>query len=201
MTAPNPDLPSAGQLRRSTVIAAVVAAALLVAVVLPAEYGRDPTGIGRIIGLTEMGEVKMALAAEAAANAAALASADSIVAASESAATAPTAATIRADTVTISLAPGAGAEVKLSMDSYARARYKWSARGGAVNFDMHGDSAGAPAGWFVSYRKGTAVAADSGELVAGFPGSHGWFWRNRGSDTLGIRLETSGQYRSVQLPR
>ena len=63
------ELPSSGQLLRSTAIALVVAAVLLVTVVLPAEYGIDPTGAGRILGLTEMGEIKTQLAEEAAADA------------------------------------------------------------------------------------------------------------------------------------
>jgi hypothetical protein len=40
------ELPSSAQLIRSTIIAAGVAAALLVTVVLPAEYGIDPLGSG-----------------------------------------------------------------------------------------------------------------------------------------------------------
>ncbi|MBN9022392.1 MAG: hypothetical protein J0H08_09945 [Rhizobiales bacterium] len=59
------DLPTSAQLRRSTVIAAVSACAILVTVVLPAEYAIDPTGVGRVFGLTEMGEIKTQLAAEA----------------------------------------------------------------------------------------------------------------------------------------
>ncbi len=35
-------------------------------VYLPAEYGTNPTGVGSILGLTEMGEIKQQLAAEAA---------------------------------------------------------------------------------------------------------------------------------------
>ena len=62
---------SSGKLIRSTVIAAVIAALLLLTVVMPAEYGVDPTGIGRVLGLTEMGEIKAQLAKEAAADAAA----------------------------------------------------------------------------------------------------------------------------------
>lgn len=59
------ELPSTGKLIRSTLVAAVVAAALLVTVVLPAEYAIDPTGAGRLLGLTEMGEIKQQLAEEA----------------------------------------------------------------------------------------------------------------------------------------
>ena len=61
------DVPSSRTLLRSTMIAAGVAVHLLITVVLPAEYGVDPTGVGRVLGLTEMGEIKVALAKEAAA--------------------------------------------------------------------------------------------------------------------------------------
>ena len=56
---------------RSTLIAAAVALVLLITVVLPAEYGIDPTRIGRVLGLTQMGEIKVRLAREAAADQAA----------------------------------------------------------------------------------------------------------------------------------
>ncbi|HDZ47317.1 hypothetical protein LCGC14_0026870 [marine sediment metagenome] len=59
------ELPSTGKLLRSTLLAAVIAIALLVTVVLPAEYAIDPTGAGRLLGLTEMGEIKNQLAEEA----------------------------------------------------------------------------------------------------------------------------------------
>ena len=61
------ELPSSKQLVRSTILTAISAVVLLVAVVLPAEYGIDPTGIGRVLRMTEMGEIKQQLAAEAAA--------------------------------------------------------------------------------------------------------------------------------------
>ena len=85
MTTPPPDAvaPTSRQLIRSTILAVAVAALLLITCVLPAEYGVDPTGVGRLLGLTQMGEVKMALAEEAANNAAAEASADSVIAESE----------------------------------------------------------------------------------------------------------------------
>ena len=65
------DLPTSKQLIRSTIIAAATAGAILAVVILPSEYGVDPTGAGKVLGLTEMGEVKMQLAEEAAADAAA----------------------------------------------------------------------------------------------------------------------------------
>jgi len=58
-----------GGLIRSTLIAAGAAGAVLVLFWLPAEYGIDPTGVGGLTGLTEMGAIKSQLAAEAEADA------------------------------------------------------------------------------------------------------------------------------------
>ena len=60
-----------GGLIRSTVISGTAALAVLTIVYLPAEYGRDPTGFGAVLGLTEMGQIKQQLYAEDAADQAA----------------------------------------------------------------------------------------------------------------------------------
>lgn len=57
--------PPAATLRRATMVALVVAVVVVVTAVLPAEYGIDPTGIGRRIGLTQMGLLKRQLTIEA----------------------------------------------------------------------------------------------------------------------------------------
>lgn len=93
--------PSSRKLLRSTLLALAVATLLLVTVVLPAEYGIDPTGTGSILGLTRMGEIKTRLAKEAAADAAADRAAD---AAEDSAATADS-ARVRAATPHDTLTP------------------------------------------------------------------------------------------------
>ena len=64
------ELPSTRKLVRSTVIALLTAIGLLVTVVMPSEYAVDPTGVGRALGLTQMGELKIILAQEALADAA-----------------------------------------------------------------------------------------------------------------------------------
>ena len=63
------ELPSSQKLIKSTILAAISAVVLLFTVVLPAEYGIDPTGVGKLLRLTEMGQVKQQLADEAAADA------------------------------------------------------------------------------------------------------------------------------------
>jgi hypothetical protein len=195
------ELPSARQLVRSTAIAAVSAAVLLVTVVLPAEYGIDPTGVGRVLGLTAMGEIKTRLAREAAADAAATAqppappAAVAVPPAPVAAPPSPAApAAVWRDEFRFVLTPGQGTEIKLRMQAGEVARYSWSVEGGVVNFDTHGDGGGSS----ISYEKGRAVAADEGELVAAFTGNHGWYWRNRGLADVTVVLRTGGSYSNIQ---
>lgn len=200
------DLPSKRKLLRSTLIALAVAIALLITVVLPAEYAIDPTGIGRMLGLTEMGEIKGQLAEEAAADAARDAALAARDAAGKRAATptepsveaapavAPTAGSPWRDQMQVVLQPGEGAEIKLAMKAGQRAQFSWTAQGGAVNFDTHGDGGGQS----ISYEKGRSVPADDGEIEAAFDGNHGWFWRNRGDAPVTVVVRVRGQYSDIK---
>lgn len=203
----NTDLPSSRQLLRSTIIAFIVAVVLLVTVVLPSEYAIDPTGVGRVLGLTEMGEIKGQLAEEAAADAArdaaaaaagvpVASAASSASPAAPSAAVTPAADTQWRDEMQVELAPGEGAEIKLAMTTGQKASFSWNAQGGVVNFDTHGD--GGTGGESTSYEKGRGAAADEGVLEAAFDGSHGWFWRNRSDATVTITLRTAGDYAQIK---
>lgn len=196
------ELPSSKQLVRSTVIAAAAAGAILVAVVLPAEYGVDPTGAGTVLGLTEMGQIKMQLAAEAEADRAAeaqaapaAAPAAATPAAQRPAAPAPARpAGTRSDEMAVTLSPGEGAEVKLAMVEGAQANFSWTVSGGVVNFDLHGDGGGRSA----RYEQGRGVPGAEGVLQAAFDGNHGWYWRNRGQAPVTVTLRTSGAYSEIR---
>lgn len=201
--APDPsDLPTSAQLIRSTAIAAAAAGAILVAVVLPSEYGLDPTGIGGALGLTEMGEIKTQLAEEAEADR--LMEQQPAPQPSSSLSQAvfafvfggPAAAqdAVRADETRITLAPSEGAEIKLTMKAGERVRFSWTVEGGVVNFDQHGDGGGES----ISYEKGRAVPGQEGELEAAFDGKHGWFWRNRGRAPVTVILRTEGPYTAIE---
>ena len=205
------ELPTSGQLIRSTLIAAGVAAALLVTVVLPAEYGIDPTGAGRALGLTQMGEIKTQLHDEAEADRVK----DQAGQPPAPAAPAPEqrssllgimfaqlvmgpaaaqAKPAKSEEFSISLKPGEGGEVKMDMKKGAKATYSWKVEGGTVNHDTHGDGAGGE----VSYKKGRGVAGDEGTITAAFDGNHGWFWRNRGSAPVTVKVTASGEFGSLK---
>ncbi|MFK4002251.1 transmembrane anchor protein [Psychrobacter namhaensis] len=195
------ELPSSQKLVKSTILAAISAVVLLFTVVLPAEYGIDPTGVGSILQLTEMGQVKQQLADEAAADAAGLLVTETpdIDNVAEQAVSATLSDTAIAsgewrDETPFTLTPGEGIEIKMKMDSGGKTEYSWIVTGGEVNFDTHGDALGKA----ISYEKGRGVAADEGVLEAAFTGNHGWFWRNRGDSDVQVVLRTRGDYSTIK---
>lgn len=207
------ELPSSRQLLRSTLIAVVVAAALLVTVVMPAEYAIDPTGVGRVLGLTQMGEMKIALSEEAAPSAAVQPAAAAVIQApvpaqaapQEPVAAAPMAEpttapqpALKSDEVTVTLKPGEASEIKLEMRNKATVSYEWTSNGVPVNHDTHGEPYNGPKGYYHSYSKAKQITGDKGEFTAIFDGTHGWFWRNRSNRDVTITLKTKGEYLSVK---
>jgi hypothetical protein len=205
------ELPSSRQLIRSTLIALAVAAVLLVTVVMPSEYALDPTGAGRVLGLTQMGEMKITLAEEAAVDAAVQPVAAPAVqapvrvepVAQEQVAVAPVAEPIaepalKTDEVTVTLKPGEASEIKLEMLDKATVSYEWTTNGVPVNHDTHGEPYNGPSGYYHSYSKAKQIKGDKGEFTAIFDGTHGWFWRNRSNSDVTITLKTKGEYLSVK---
>ncbi|MGE3537811.1 MAG: transmembrane anchor protein [Candidatus Tectimicrobiota bacterium] len=195
------ELPSTRKLLKSTVLAAVTAVALLVTVVMPAEYGIDPTGVGNAIGLKKMGEIKVSLAKEAAQMATLeQPAAQEIVVAAMKPTPEPEpaepAANIRTDELQVTLAPNEGTEIKVTMAKGKKVKYSWSTNGGRANFDVHGDSKELNIDYH-GYGKGSEQTKE-GVIEAAFNGNHGWFWRNRTSNTIAVTLKTSGEYTDIK---
>lgn len=237
------DLPTSARLIRSSIIAGICSVVILVTIVLPSEYGIDPTRLGSLLGLTPMGEIKVQLAQEAAAQAAAtvtstdgvetasvtppsaamlelerrIAALEALVSPVQQAAPAPTpeaapeivpleptmeqvAAAEQPqpsgwrDEVSFTLSPGQGTEYKMVMASGATASYEFAVEGGVINYDAHGEGAGQKA----SYEQGRGVMGDAGQLQAPFDGTHGWFFRNRGTSDVVVTLRTGGDYAELR---
>lgn len=197
--APKPrleDLPSRAQLRRSSIIAVVGAVAIGLMVCLPAELGKDPTGVGSLLGLTEMGEIKQQLAEEAAEDARLHGSEpsssliDDVIGLFVSTAYAQAA---WHDEITFTLAPGEFTEIKATMEEGATLSYAWVADGGRINFDLHAH-AGEDR---VTYEKGRGKTSGEGSFDAAFAGDHGWFWRNRDDADITVTLRLRGDYSAI----
>lgn len=190
------EVPSTSKLIKSTVIAAVVAAVLLVTVVMPSEYGIDPTGVGNVLGLKRMGEIKASLAEESALDAAkntsktqAAVQIDEIQANSSKMST-------QNHEMTFTLNPDESTELKVTMVRGAKVSYVWETNGGKANFDAHADSTALNIDYH-PYYKGSDTRKE-GVLTAAFNGSHGWFWRNRTKNPLTITIKTYGEYNEIK---
>lgn len=197
------ELPSTQSLIKATLGAFTVAVVLTVTVVLPAEFGIDMTGVGRIIGLQEMGDIKVSLAEEAiqedlalqasSVNQAAIAAVPVAKAAAPVVKAVETVA-LSSDSRTIELKNGAAAELKVALKKGQTVSYSWTSSD-KINFDNHGDSSSID---YLRYSKGVKVTNDSGKIVAGFDGYHGWFWRNRSGKSVTINIQFEGEYSEVK---
>jgi hypothetical protein len=187
---------------------------ILVAIVLPSEYGIDPTGAGRLLGLTEMGDIKSQLAEEAAADRRsdnrAAPNAEAIGDDAEPSllwrifaelVIGPAAAhdgqdtyDANSDETSVTLSPGEGLEIKLEMHAGDQVTFVWTANGAEVNFDLHGENDDDD---LISYEKGRSVAGDEGTFEAAFDGEHGWYWRNRTGSDVTVTLTTNGVYGDI----
>lgn len=174
------------------------AALLLVVVVLPAEYGVDWTGAGRLLGLTKMGEAKVA-AAKAAAAPPPVAPATPAATTSGAVPATNSKQALRTDAIEVKLAPGGDVEYKATLAEGESLVYSWDAGGAVVEFDFHGEPVAGPAGFFVSFEKGTA-AKSAGSLRAPFTGTHGWYWKNASTKAVAIQLKVSGFHSGLARP-
>ena len=183
-----------GALAKASGIAAAIAAIVLTLFVLPAEYGIDPTGAGRALGISGMAS---APAANAPASAPASPSAADAV--PDKAAIART-GTWREDEMTIALAPHSGKEIKARMGKGDSFIFEWTARGGPVKLDMHGERPDAAEGEFSSYWEERALEGGKGVFTAPFEGTHGWYWRNKGETPVSVTVRVAGFHRELFEP-
>ena len=179
------NVPTTATLVKTTFAAILVATILLFTTILPAEYGVDPMGTGRVLGLTAISSPPMEQSAPTATAGAPLV---------------PTPlgpigqypAEFKVDTSEIVVDPYQFVEYKYRLEQGATMLFAWSANLAPI-YDFHADPDGTPAPEPVSFDKASKRQA-SGSFVAPFTGIHGWFWENPGGDTLRISLTTAGFY-------
>ncbi|PLR09238.1 hypothetical protein CFHF_19070 [Caulobacter flavus] len=191
---PDPNTPSKRTLLLSIGGAALTAVVITFAAVLPAEYGKDPLGLGRSTGLSRLWAPKeIVVDANAAGSPAARREA----------------APFRADVFEIPLAANGdearrnALEFKVRMPKGASLVYSWQAEGleapDDMMFDFHGHTVADKSGAEVSvadYERSSGAGAN-GSLVAPVDGIHGWYFRNRSDKPIKVRLKLSGFYELV----
>jgi hypothetical protein len=184
---PMPPPPTLATLGRTTAVALVVAAIILVTTVLPAEYAIDPLGTGRWLGLTEIASPTVDAVEMTRSPGAPLKPLQT-----GRVATYP--GTFSYDVYEVRLEPFEYVEYKYQLEQDATMMFSWTATA-AVTQDFHGDRATVGDGEAAeeSYDKEDRQGAD-GAFTAPFAGIHGWFWENPNADPVTVRLTTSGFY-------
>jgi hypothetical protein len=184
-----PVAPSGAALLKATIVAIVVAAIVLVVAVLPAEYGIDPLGTGRVLGLDELFAAKAEVEAQGAAPA--------TITPAEGGPLSPRFADYRTDSREFTIAPGTGMEFKYDLDKGDTIIYEWKADN-FVDFDFHTEKAGAPRGTSDSFEKGEGVQKRGG-YTAPYDGIHGWYWNNPSDKPVKLTLRAAGFFTEARL--
>mgnify|MGYP000079562162 CR=1 FL=1 len=163
---PTPSEYSARSLIVATAAAGLVALLVLLVAVVPAEYGSDPLGTGRLLGLNALANGENPLEEQIEA--------------------------YREDSVEFILEPFQSVEYKYHLDLDAPLVFNWHADG-AVYYDMHAEPAGLGEEGVQSFKQATGDS-QTGSFHAPFAGIHGWFWENRGRSTVTVTVNAAGYF-------
>ncbi|MCR9105938.1 MAG: hypothetical protein NXI15_11655 [Gammaproteobacteria bacterium] len=151
--------------------ALAAALALLVTVVLPAEYGWDPLGSGKALGLTGLAtEKSTALVAQV--------------------------GPWQQDRRTFHLAPFESVEFKYRLQSGDVLLFQWQSSAELVA-ELHAEPDGAAPGYAETFDKSRKRQA-AGSYHAVFTGLHGWFWQNRTQQNATLTLQTNGYFEQAR---
>ncbi|WP_199611894.1 hypothetical protein [Flocculibacter collagenilyticus] len=180
-----PETLSTASLIKSTVISLVIAICALVTIILPAEYNIDPTGIGKLLGLTALANTPHSPAKS-----------DTVQNNNEH--TINENATVLTDSITVEVPADRGIEYKFYMKQYQKMEYEWVTDGEPLYFDLHGEPEGDTTGYFESYAITTSNQM-KGSFTAPFAGSHGWYWKNTSRQPVNITLNVKGNYTLIGL--
>lgn len=200
------EAPSATNLLKATIATIIGAIILLVLVVLPAEYGVDPTGFGELTGLNTlsgeayetieiidiiggnevMREVEIPMFGEPT--------------------PLPNPSVFQdqeQEAKTISMAIELGAfeqtEIKTVLDEGKVIVYSWQVAGDKdVYFDFHGHEESFGPDFYVRYKeRQEGLNKSSGSLTAPFYGEHGWLFLNINEEPVSITLNIIGYYNDI----
>ncbi len=163
--------PRAPRIVGATLLALAAAAVVLVAFVMPAEYGLDPLGTGRLTGVLALAEPEQ----------------DELVRRDA----APV-----ADRVRFPLQPFESVEYKYRLESGDDMVFSWRSTSEVVA-ELHAEPDDAPEGFAESFDRARGVEAHGG-YRATFDGWHGWFWENRGAEPVTVELQASGFFTAAR---
>ena len=177
---PVPPAPSAKKLIVGSAVVAAVAAVALVVFILPAEYGIDPTGAGRALGLTRLAEPGLS-DEQVRGN-----KRTGVLTLSEQ----PLQREDWDDEWQVTLRPYEGIELKYTLDQGGAIDFEWEATD-TVEYDLHSHPFEGGTELTESYAVDEGRGLQ-GRYVAAFSGLHGWYWQNRNLEDVTVTIRAAG---------
>ena len=197
--------PSGRSLLIGTGVALVAALLVLVVVIWPAEYGRDPTGIGTLIGIEGMSagatrtiEIVDTIGGNEQIREVEIPDFGEPVPLPNPNVSRLADAAPATRTLTVDLALDGETEIKTVLREGQMIVYHWEVDDGMVYSDFHGHNAEFGDDFWVQYKEDQLGAASgSGSLVAPFDGEHGWYWVNLNDGPAKVTLTVTGYFDDI----
>ncbi|PWA08831.1 hypothetical protein [Flavobacterium laiguense] len=204
-----PNLTSS-QIVKATIIALVTSFVLAIVAVLPAEYGKDYTGLGKILGFSRLhqndDEVEQKLAKKEVAisifkeltlnNVGSSPEVEKPVEANNPAPIKQYES--RKDSIKIMVPAGKGLEYKIALLKYGQVKYSWKTNNGVLFVDLHGDvkNANNNTDYFESYTVANSNNM-AGSFIAPYEGKHGWYFKNKSDQDIEVSINLIGEYQLI----
>ncbi len=197
--------PAAGKRLLISVAAAAAAGLLLVvAVIMPAEYGRDPLGTGRLLGLESMTaeptrtiEITDVIGGNETVSEAEIPDYGDPVPLPNPAVHQDESEAERSTTMEIAIGAFEETEIKTVLGEAKVILYSWSVDRGDIYSDFHGHAPEFGPEFFVRYEEHQEGSGNNGSLVAPFAGEHGWYWLNYNEYPVVVTLTVEGYYDDI----
>jgi len=187
------------QILKSVSIAFLIGVLVFVTAVLPAEYGKDPLGTGKLFGFSnlyikensfQLNFKKIELKD--------VGSPSAIVKPLEANNPAPEKQfDLIQDSIIVKIPAKKGIEYKVKMLKYGSAKYAWYSQNNEIVFlDFHGEVEEKNPPKEVFYESYTVAYSNNmaGTFTAPFKGKHGWYFKNLSDKEITIIIKLKGQY-------
>ncbi len=196
--------PSSKTLLNATAISILAAAVILVLVVLPAEYGIDPTGFGEAVGLTQLNdgptvtiEITDVIGGNELIREVEIPGFGEPTPLPNPSVFQDQEEPPQSVTMEITIPAEAETEVKMVMKEGKVAVYSWAVDQGDIYVDFHGHDASFGPDFFVRYKEQQEGAGGNGSITAPFSGEHGWYWLNYNEFDVVVTLTITGYYDDI----
>ena len=212
MTSHNQPILNKMQLVKSVIIALLISGIVFITAVLPAEFGIDPLGTGKLFGFERLYQEDKPITKDENKKETSilnfkklkmekLGSSKDVAKPIE--ANNPTPKEQypqREDTIKVIVPAKKGIEYKFKSLKHASIKYEWSTNKGIVYIDFHGEVKQENPSKNVFYESYTLAYSNNmaGTLTTPFEGKHGWYFRNETNEEIIVTLKLKGQYQVFQ---